>query len=523
MIEIQCTSCHTRYRIDERILPDDTPTFKCSRCNHVFSAEPRKQTPDETANAEASSAAGRPANRGSAAAVSPGEPRRGPSPSPDAEAASSAPAQPKRPAPRRREAQPGLQPESPRASAPAQPAEQAKPAQASSPTQEAEARRAAADVAAAAPAPREEPQPDRPAAGRRREAVAQEEPLPDAAGTDYERDEQFAASDQHLTSEELREAEDSTAHRHDTRELLQRRFSEVIAADAEKSGENLSFDFTDEPRSPDSSNRLAQENQWQVGDEEMSSARAGSRRRIRVSDFNDNVQRDPGMYSAIARRQRIERDDNDFDRIRPEEVNADAERLEAEFRRSAYKIHSAGYFIGLFAMVVLGFGIATITIQSAPLASAGLFSALPLVGQKFQTPVSAARRVALGDVQAQYLRLKNNQNALVVSGTAENLTSMPLGAVQIEAALTGSNSRPLRSQAVFCGNNLSPKMIGEMTPREIQFFERLDQPKNYTLAPQASAPFAIVFVDPPAGIGHFQVRVVRADAAPSPAPAAGNG
>ena len=39
MIEIQCTSCHTRYRIDERVLPDDTPTFKCSRCGHVFNAD----------------------------------------------------------------------------------------------------------------------------------------------------------------------------------------------------------------------------------------------------------------------------------------------------------------------------------------------------------------------------------------------------------------------------------------------------------------------------------------------------
>ena len=40
MTEIQCTSCHTRYRIDERVLPDDSPTFKCSRCGHVFNADP---------------------------------------------------------------------------------------------------------------------------------------------------------------------------------------------------------------------------------------------------------------------------------------------------------------------------------------------------------------------------------------------------------------------------------------------------------------------------------------------------
>ncbi|MGH8012499.1 MAG: zinc-ribbon domain-containing protein, partial [Candidatus Binataceae bacterium] len=45
MIEVQCSSCHTRYRIDEQVLPEGTPTFKCSRCGHVFSFEPRAQEP----------------------------------------------------------------------------------------------------------------------------------------------------------------------------------------------------------------------------------------------------------------------------------------------------------------------------------------------------------------------------------------------------------------------------------------------------------------------------------------------
>src|ERR1700740_2148806 len=54
MIEIQCTSCHTRYRIDERVLPDDTPTFKCSRCGHVFTAEPMRQRARKCATPEAS-------------------------------------------------------------------------------------------------------------------------------------------------------------------------------------------------------------------------------------------------------------------------------------------------------------------------------------------------------------------------------------------------------------------------------------------------------------------------------------
>ena len=52
MVEIQCSSCHTRYRIDERVLPEDTPTFKCSRCGHVFSVEPRGPKAGEAAGAK---------------------------------------------------------------------------------------------------------------------------------------------------------------------------------------------------------------------------------------------------------------------------------------------------------------------------------------------------------------------------------------------------------------------------------------------------------------------------------------
>ena len=154
--------------------------------------------------------------------------------------------------------------------------------------------------------------------------------------------------------------------------------------------------------------------------------------------------------------------------------------------------------------MIFGFGIITVAIQSAPGASAGLLSALPIVGEGLEPPLSAARRVALSQVEAQYANLKGDQTALVISGTAENLSASPLGAVQVEAALTGSSAQPLGSQAVFCGNSLSSKMLGEMTPHEIEFFEKLDAPKSFTLAPQASAPFVIVFIAPPANAGSLR-------------------
>ncbi|HEY2524736.1 MAG TPA: DUF3426 domain-containing protein [Candidatus Binataceae bacterium] len=317
-----------------------------------------------------------------------------------------------------------------------------------------------------------------------------------------------------------------------TQELLQRRFGNIDEAEGDRMGKNLAFDFSDELDADERSSQSHHEEKWEVGDTDRPSALPPRpKRRIRISDIDDDfVESGTQLDRPFARMQSggepLDADeDQDFeDRIRPEEVSAQAHRLEAEFRNSSYKIHSAGYFLGLFAMVVVGFGLVTMVIQSAPIASAGLLSALPIVGAGLQPPISAAQRVALGGVQAEYVKLKGNQPALVLSGTAENLTSTALGAVQIEAALTASGAAPLRTQAVYCGNSATLKTLAEMTPHEIEFFEKLDAPKNFTLAPHATTPFVIVFTSPPAGASHFQLRIVRADpAAAPPAPASEGG
>jgi predicted Zn finger-like uncharacterized protein len=480
MIEIQCTSCQTRYRIDERILPEDTPTFKCSRCGHVFSAEPRVSPPQRASAESGRGAAVKPAHSAAEKPPPPPRPPRPPQPSATAAAAAATAAA--------------------AAAAAAAQAAVARARQAGGTD-----RRTAPQPTAAEPAP---------------PAQRQEPPLPEPSPVRRDIAELLRRRFRGIPADEAAITNDEAAIPVD--EVANPAEAGISADEADKAGENLAFDFNDERHLPDpvsrSSFRSYAEEKWEVGDSDVPPLPPPRPKpRIRISDIDDEL-RPPNLDQPPGRDAEAE-----FERIRPEEVSAQARSLEAELRGRSYKLHSAGYFIGLFALVILGFGIVTVVIQSAPIASAGLLSTLPMVGEGLEPPISPARRVALGQVQAQYAKLKGNQTALVISGTVENLTSATLGAVRIEAALTASNSEPLRSEAVYCGNSLSSRMIAEMTSHEIEFFEKLDAPKSFTLAPQASAPFVFVFIAPPAGAGHFQLRVVSADPAAAPPPATEGG
>jgi predicted Zn finger-like uncharacterized protein len=515
MIEVQCTSCQTRYRIDERILPDETPTFKCSRCGHVFTIEPRKRAPRRAGaeGARAGAAAVKPppaaakpgavadapvagADAADAAAARAAESRRAaeaaaPSPAAqpaaDADAAAAPPTEPPRPRPTLRRA--------PSAAAARQAAQSASLAQ----TPPAPARDAVQGAAPSQGAPPSEPAAEAAQAAGARIAQASSPASPHSSGADAA-DKGFVANDA---------SEEPAPQRSPTEELLRRRF-EQPADEATRPGGNLSFDFSDEVREPVGASDLGTkrygEEEWEVGESAAApSTTPRAPRRIRTTDIDDA------------------REGQDFEQLSHEEASAAAQRLEAELRGRAYTLHSAGFFIALFALLVFGFGVLSLVICGAPIASAELLSTLPVVGASLEPPISPARRVALTQVHARYTKIKEKQTALIISGTAENVSSATLSTVQIEAALSGPTQQILRSQAVYCGNNLSLAMVGEMTPHELEFFEKLEGPRNFTLAPQASAPFVIVFVAPPAGASRFQLRVAKAEPAAAAASASSGG
>ncbi|MGH7925807.1 MAG: zinc-ribbon domain-containing protein [Candidatus Binatus sp.] len=451
MIEIQCTSCHTRYRIDERVLPDDTPTFKCSRCGHVFNADP-------------------------------------------------VPAKTRKPVP-------------PAAESESQPARTIRPAR-SRPS--ALMSQVESDVVrrepVAEPRPTLAPEPE--------VRLQRSEPEQRRAAVEHPRSEPPASAPTDEPQARLAQGR----HQPDVDDPLNRPFGD--REQKADTGENLRFDFSDErneigdaPPQHQLEPLETEDGGWQVGDtpDEFESA---------------PIRQAPTMMA----------EPESAPRPTPTPVRRMASPLRAESPRFAppapvrpagFQLgqvvddgaevavaggsHASGFFLAMFFFVAVAFLGASALICDAPAASARILSQAPRIGGYFGRPIVPAMLVALHDVHSEFYTLKGGHVALVITGIAQNVGTRPLQLVEIDAALLGGAAHPLANQSVYCGNELSAKMLGEMTPREIEFSQGLNPQKAFAMNPSASAPFLMVFIDPPAGAGKIRIEVSKASAT-GPAP-----
>lgn len=423
-IEVQCTSCHTRYRIDEQVLPEGTPTFKCSRCGHVFSFEPR------------------PARAGDAQPAS---------------ARESIPRRVARPAAPEPAAAPEIRPKAEPQwvtgiDQPPAPAPQARTT-------------AAAEQPAAIVAPVPPPVKAAPPAA--------------APGTD---------------------------------ELMSRPIRETPPEPRSPGGDTLRFDFADEtpaleepvePAAAEAPAALDDANEWSVGDDAAFAEAPTLEPAAPPSPAVSEASASGAIERPRAPRKPRKKPDPDADFV--DETDAPLYNHEVT--------HSARFALGLMLLVAIGYGAVTMLVRSAPAAAAELLSRMPLIGERFVMPITPARLVALRAVHADYLPTKGGHNALVITGIAENVGDNPLHAVRIAVALRDAARRPLADRAIYCGNTLSAAMVAQMTPHEIEFFQKLDPPRTFALEPAATTTFVVVFVDPPSGATRFDVAVASAVAA----------
>jgi predicted Zn finger-like uncharacterized protein len=465
MIEVQCTSCHTRYRIDEQVLPEGLPTFKCSRCGHVFSFEPRKSRLEGQSDSAARKArtAGGSVGESSAREASPPQTEellRG-----VAGLASDAES-----------------PSAPPNSMAAGHSDISEPSQAES----ASSRLSDPIEHEESIGKKEQPEP----------AVSEPQPPPQ----DQPYSAEAAALSQPALSARLKAKQEEKFYS-----------QPFIGEDPEAaSGENLSFDFTDEEPALDQA-RLARRGRrqgqvtepshrdsprWEVGEDDSAPKPARSKSHDALADGEET--RRPRRRIRASGDEPEFTDDTEF-------VDEDEAPV---YNRTM--THSARFFLLLILLVGISFGALTLLIHSAPSSWSVALSYLPVVGDRFVIPATPAKLVALRDVHAVYQHNREGRKALVISGMAENVGTASLGVVQLTAALRDAQRRSLASQAVYCGNSVSPGMVSQMTPHEIEFFQKLEPAKTFALEPSASCRFVAVFINPPDNAQAYDISVSQA-------------
>ncbi len=137
-------------------------------------------------------------------------------------------------------------------------------------------------------------------------------------------------------------------------------------------------------------------------------------------------------------------------------------------------------------------------------------SALPLVGSSMAADRLLFRKVALTGVTGSYVRVKGGKDIFVVSGNATNTASHPLRSIQVQATLLDGTANELRSQVTTCGGILTERMLQDLTLRELEILRRVEPSKPLVLQPGESAPFAVVFADPPPTVAEYLSRVTAA-------------
>ena len=292
-----------------------------------------------------------------------------------------------------------------------------------------------------------------------------------------------------------------------------------LPSESDEDRENLAFDFNEMPElgpEPGDDDSTSAPEKWSVGDapaEESSPAESSRDSRFeRLESQFPRTEPAPAFNRGEA--------DPGFSRGEPAPIGrgtipqyAGVPRSplpddEAFIERSEF--HSARSFIGLFFAVALVFVILTLVIYGIPTASASLLRRMPVIGPQFENPATLESMITVSDVQSNYQNIKDGHRALVLTGVAKNTSELPLHMVRVEARLLDSTAKEIVASEVYCGSTLSPRMIGEMTPHELEFLQKLDPQKSFVLEPAHAAPFLMVFVDPPANVSRFAVAISKA-------------
>lgn len=121
--------------------------------------------------------------------------------------------------------------------------------------------------------------------------------------------------------------------------------------------------------------------------------------------------------------------------------------------------------------------------------------------------------LTMKDVRQYYVNNEKMGKILIIDGRVVNEFPQPVSMITVEAILYAQSQNVLASRRQIAGSQLTPLQLTVLDKETMT--DRLADPEkeqgaNVTLLPGASAPFMVVFTEPPSEVSEFYVAIVDA-------------
>ncbi|MDE0214224.1 MAG: DUF3426 domain-containing protein, partial [Deltaproteobacteria bacterium] len=168
-------------------------------------------------------------------------------------------------------------------------------------------------------------------------------------------------------------------------------------------------------------------------------------------------------------------------------------------------------FVSLIGLILFAAGLVTLIHMINPQPLDGLLRRIPWYGAAVFDSRHYQSTLVFESLVSGVRPVLNQTEVFVVSGKLVNRNDQSMRQIQIEAQLFDAEGKQVGRQVTFVGNAISPKILEDMSLREISLLQSLKPQSAYHIPPNGSADFTIVFPKPEAAVASFSCRVLAAD------------
>jgi predicted Zn finger-like uncharacterized protein len=172
---------------------------------------------------------------------------------------------------------------------------------------------------------------------------------------------------------------------------------------------------------------------------------------------------------------------------------------------------STAPFLGLFLGLLVFYSFLVLNYTSRPAELEKFLRLIPGMEWAVFRNNHLKDRIEVQSVIQRVQFIRGNREVLTISGSVVNRNAVSVREVRLEGYLFNGEGKEIARQQISVGNPISTNLIGAVEARDISILQEIGPQKRFTILPDESAPFVIVFLKPAKEIKSFAYRVLSAE------------